>query len=365
MNIRVNQKIIYGAIHTVQKISANKNLSDIANGILIEADNNMVNITSASMDIIVETKFRCQILRKGSAVLDGKLLLNLIRNIPADEEISIVSDGSKTTVKCDGVTFDLNSKEKNIYPNIVQNCAQEIFEINASTLKTMVRQVVFSTVENDFINNINGVLLSIDENGFSLVYLDRCRLALKKAQYSLRKNINVIIPQRNLVELSKIIDTYMGEIEARIYENIIVFNFENITFTSKLLQGSFIDYKKIISKELKTKITISKKKIQESLERVTLFTNDNKVSGVKFSIVPDGVLVTTNSKIGGIEEKINCEVHGEVLDVAFNTKYILDGLRGIDDEFVNMYFTSKVGPCSIKNINDDSYLYVVVPVNFK
>ena len=196
----------------------------------------------------------------------------------------------------------------------------------------------------------------------SFVALDGYRLALRSIPINIDEEVKIVIPARALNELNKILDENDEELTITIAPGHVIFNMGETSLSSRLLEGQFLNYNDIIRKDHKTNIIVDRKDFQDSLERASLLANEQKANLVKLNVLEDQLIIKSNSEIGDVNEQIVSKHQGEVLNIAFNSKYILDGIKVIDSEEVELYFMGSLNPCIIKPIGDENYTYLVLPV---
>jgi len=226
----------------------------------------------------------------------------------------------------------------------------------------MIKQTIFATAQDETRPILTGALLEISEGKASLVAIDGYRLAVKNVAINSVNDIKVVIPGKTLNEISKILDDDDSDVKITFTSSHIIFNLGNTVIISRLLEGQFLNYKDIIRNEYKSKVKIKTKDMQASIERASLLAREGRNNLVKFTVSDDNLIITSNSEIGNVYEEIPIELEGNDITIAFNSKYLLDGIKVIDSEEVIMNFVSNVNPCIIKPVEDNSYTYLILPV---
>ena len=166
-------------------------------------------------------------------------------------------------------------------------------------------------------------------------------------------------------EIVKILQPVDENISIFSTQNQILFDFGNCKVVSRLLEGEYLNYNSIIPKDFESKLRVKTKEILSSLERASLITAEEKKYPVKFSILDDKIVISSNTEIGAVREEVRVDVSGNRLDIGFNPRYFIEALKVIDDEEIDIFFTSNIGPCTIKPIDNDDYAYMILPVRIK
>lgn len=360
MKIDVKREELCRAISIVQRgVNTNSNFS-ILNGILIETINGRLKLVGSNLDLRIEIIINCNVIEEGSRVVESKLLGGIVRSL-YDDNVQICSEGNSLKILSGNSFFYINSKESSEYPMLPIEKENNSIEIGSEVFKNMIKQTAFATAQGDITSILSGALLEILDNQISLISLDRYRLAVKRERIEGENSKNVIIPAKTLNELSKIIDIESEVIKIFFSKNYIKFNIGEIVVTSILLEGEYVDYNKFLDNDFNSKITLNKKLFQDSIERAILLNKDQGASLVTLEIKDEKMIIKSESQVGNFEDILNIELQGSYLLIGFNAKYLLEGLKVIDSENINIYFTSKVGPCIIKPENDYTYTYLVLP----
>lgn len=196
----------------------------------------------------------------------------------------------------------------------------------------------------------------------NLVALDGYRLALKSEYLNTENIINAVIPEKTLSEVSKILEDNDKNVNITFTPNHILFNLDNTKIISRLLEGEFIKYNSIIPDEFNLQVTAKREELLSCIERASLMAKDSNTNLIKLEIEENNMIITSNSQLGMVREELNILLQGDTLKIAFNSKYLIDVLKIMDEEEIIMKFSSSVSPCVIKNKDKDNCTYLVLPV---
>ena len=358
------QNLLYG-VNIVSKAVPTRTTMAILECILIDASANEIKLTANDMELGIETKIEGQIEERGIIALDAKIFSEIVRKLP-DSDVTIETDSNfKTTITCEKAKFNIvgNSGDDFSYiPFIERN---ESVHISQFTLKEVIRQTIFSIADNDNNKLMTGELFEINENELKVVSLDGHRISIRKIQ--LKENYEhkkVVVPGKTLQEVSKILPGNAdSEVDIYITENHIVFEFDNTTVVSRLIEGEYFKIEQMLSSDYETKVKINKRELLDCIDRATLLVKEGDKKPIIMNVTDDSVQLKINSFIGSMDEEIDVKKDGKDILIGFNPKFFIDALRVIDDEEVALYMVNPKAPCFIKD-DDETYIYLILPVNF-
>ncbi|WP_313756649.1 DNA polymerase III subunit beta [Tissierella sp.] len=361
MKIKINQKDLSKHINIAQKGISTRTTLQILDGILLETYKDKLKLTGTDLEMSIETYVDCEIEKEGSIVVNSKIFGDIIKKLP-NAPIYIDVDNNNINIKCENSEFNILGNSAKEYPDLPIILEHTTFQLPNDLFKSAIRQTVFATTQDETRPSLTGVLLEIVDNNISFVALDGYRLALRKLPIKSDVEIKIIIPGRALNELNKIIEDNDSNIEIATASGHIVFNIGDTVVYSRLLEGQFFNYKEIIRKDHKTSVIVNKRAFQDSLERASLLAKEEKANLVKLSIIDEQILIKSNSEIGNVNEVIMTEINGETVNIAFNSRYILEGIKVIDAEDIQLNFMGSLNPCIINPLQDENYTYLVLPV---
>ena len=360
MRIQVDQSSLSNHINIVQKGISTRTTLQILDGILLETVNNKLKLTATDLEIRIETYLDCDIIEEGAIVVNSRIFGDIIKKLP-NSSINLEVEDNNINITCENSEFNILGNSPNEYPELPPIINQNSFNIPKDLFKSAIRQTVFATTQDETRPILTGVLLEISNGIGSFVALDGYRLALRSIPIDLKDNIKIVIPGRVLGELNKILEDDEDLIITTAPGHVI-FDMGDTVVSSRLLEGQFLNYKDIIRKEHKTNVIVNRKELQDSLERASLLAKEEKANLVKLNIVDDKIIIKSNSEIGNVNEQIFSNKEGENIKIAFNSRYVIDGIKAIDSEKVELFFMGSLNPCIINPVEDENYTYLVLPV---
>lgn len=358
------QNLLYG-VNIVSKAVPTRTTMAILECILIDASANEIKLTANDMELGIETKIEGQIEERGIIALDAKIFSEIVRKLP-DSDVTIETDSNfQTTITCEKAKFNIVGKSGDDFSYIPFIERNESVHISQFTLKEVIRQTIFSIADNDNNKLMTGELFEINENELKVVSLDGHRISIRKIQ--LKENYEhkkVVVPGKTLQEVSKILPGNAdSEVDIYITENHIVFEFDNTTVVSRLIEGEYFKIEQMLSSDYETKVKINKRELLDCIDRATLLVKEGDKKPIIMNVTDDSVQLKINSFIGSMDEEIDVKKDGKDILIGFNPKFFIDALRVIDDEEVALYMVNPKAPCFIKD-DDETYIYLILPVNF-
>lgn len=365
MKLVCSKANLLNGVQIVSKAVPSKTTMSILECILVDARRSEITLTANDMELGIETKVEGTILEKGMIALDAKIFLEIVRKLP-ENDITIETDSSfKTTITCEKSKFNIIGKSGEDFSYLPSIERIDSVIISQFTLKEVVRQTIFSIADNDNNKLMTGELFEINENQLKVVSLDGHRISIRnidlKDNYDYKK---VVVPGKTLMEISKILPgSSEEEVTLYITDNHIIFEFEQTTVVSRLIEGEYFKIEQMLSSDYETKVHINKRELLDCIDRATLLIKEGDKKPIIMNVTDATMELKINSFIGSMNEDIDIEKDGKDILIGFNPKFFIDALRVIDEEEVTLYMVNPKAPCFIKDDNE-SYIYLILPVNF-
>lgn len=365
MKLVFSKSNLLNGVQIVSKAVPNKTTMSILECILIDATGKEIKLIANDMELGIETIIEGEIVEKGQIALDAKILLDIVRKLP-DNEVTLEADKSfKTNITCEKAKFTIIGKSGEDFSYLPSIEKIDSIVVSQFTLKEVVRQTIFSISDNDSNKLMTGELFDINGDILKVVSLDGHRISIRKINlknnYPSRK---VVVPGKTLNEVSKIIS---GDTDKDV--NIfftgkhIVFEFDKTTVVSRLIEGEYFNIDQMLSSDYETKVTINKRELLECIDRATLLVKEGDKKPIIIKITDEMMELKINSTVGSMNEEIDIVKQGKDLMIGFNPKFMIDALRVIDDEKVDIYLVNPKAPCFIRD-TAENYIYLILPVNF-
>lgn len=365
MKLVLSKSNLLNGVQIVSKAVPNKTTMSILECILIDATKDSITLTANDMELGIETTIEGDILQKGIIALDAKIFLEIVRKLP-DNEITIETDDSyKTTITCEKAKFTIIGKSGEDFSYLPEIEREDSIIVSQFTLKEVVRQTIFSIADNDNNKLMTGELFEINGNELKVVSLDGHRISIRKItlkdSYEPRK---VVVPGKTLNEISKILPGDADQdVSIFFTDKHVVFEFDQTVVVSRLIEGEYFRIDQMLSSDYETKVKINKKELLNCIDRATLLIKEGDKKPIIINIIDGAMELKINSIIGSMNEEIDITKSGKDLMIGFNPKFLIDALRVIDDEEIDIYLVNPKAPCFIKDA-EEKYIYLILPVNF-
>ena len=351
MKLICSKSNLLHGVNIVSKAVPTRTTMAILECILIDASANEIKLTANDMELGIETKIEGEIAERGVIALDAKIFSEIVRKLP-DSDVTIETDASfKTTITCEKAKFNIVGKSGDDFSYIPYIERNEPIVMSQFTLKEVIRQTIFSIADNDNNKLMTGELFEIEENDLKVVSLDGHRISIRnielKNNYSHKK---VVVPGKTLQEVSKILPgSAEDEVSIFLTDNHIVFEFENTTVVSRLIEGEYFKIEQMLSSDYETKVKINKRELLDCIDRATLLVKEGDKKPIIMNITDGTMELKINSFIGSMNEDIDIAKEGKDILIGFNPKFFIDALRVIDEEEVTLYMVNPKAPCFIKD----------------
>ncbi len=356
------------ALSNVTRAVSSKSPIMALEGILLKAQGNQLTLTGYDLEMGIVTVMDANIKEEGKIVLSAKLLFDMIRGIPSDT-ISIETDNKFLTVIRGGATeYTILGIDPDEYPDLPEITEGESVTIDQETLKSMIGQTLFAVATSDSKPVHKGSMFDIKDGAANLVSVDGYRLALRREAILFGGNMEFIVPGKTLSEVSKLIkDDKEEPAQAELFlsRRHIIFRIDNYQVISRLLEGEFLDYKAAIPTGEVSEAIVNVRELIESVERTSLLISDKLRSPLRVTFEENTIHINCTTSIGKAYDSCPCELKGNKLEMGFNNRYLLDALKAAGCEKVKLLLGGPLAPMRIVPIDDDRFLFLVLPVRLK
>ena len=369
MKFTLSKKQLISVLDKVSTALPTRSTSNILMGILIEVnDSGIMKITGSDNEIRIEQTVPVSVFEPGSIVLPGKLFVSIIRSMP-DEDITVTCGedyiASVTTSKS---SFRIASLDAREYPASDPYIEDKTIKIKKETFTDIITKTTFAASKVDSRGVLVGVLLDIREDNITFVSLDGFRMVVVRSALNqpVAEPAKIIISARILNEIAKLLSSSDFEEE----ELEIGFNetkknariaSRNINITISLISGNYLDYENLLPLQFETEAILSRDTFRQSVERAALMSTDGRNNLIKLKFTDKELNITAKSDSGHYHDRIPITLKGPEIEIGFNAKYVLDGLKAIDDETIVFSLETSIKPCTITPEND-GYIYMILPV---
>ena len=371
MKLKIKKDLLLENLNKVSKAISTKNLIPVLGGIKFDLTKNGLTLTASDNDITIKTFIplnneEMEINEEGIVVIQGRYILDIVRKLP-DEYINIeVLDETKILISTDNSEFNLNGISNNEYPKISLEESKDFILINNKLFKSIVNQTSFATSNDESRQILTGINFKINGNILECNSTDSYRLARKVVNLSnpSKESYDIVIPSKNIIEFTRILNDSDEDIEMHIFTNKILFKYQNLYFQSRLISGNYPNTTNLLPKDSMLKVTVNINDLYNVIDRASILTSDREKNIVTLETTNDTLFLRSQSaEIGRVEEKMPIDKNNdENIKISFSAKYMMEALKSFNEEKVEINFVGEIKPIVIKGIEDDSLTQLVLPI---
>ncbi len=362
------QSDLDNALNIVGKAINQNTTLPVLNNVLLKAEGSNLHFSGTNLEIAIQCFIPAEVKIEGAITVPAKLLISYI-SLLKDEKVELSVDDSFTLLlKAPSSQTKIKGISPDEFPLIPTVSKDSVFVVARKDLDTAISQTVFAAASNTARPVLSGILFDLMKDALKLVATDSYRLAEKKVHLktAVDFDLQAIVPARTVAELGKIIGkSAVEDIEITVSKNQILFVVGNTRMISRLIEGKFPDYEKIIPKSSKTKVEVKTDELSLVVRRVGLFARENN-NNIKCSVTNDGKLTisTDETKVGEEKAELTGKVEGENNKIALNSQYLLEVLNFIQADEVTFELDDKMSPAVIRitKEKEKTYMYIIMPL---
>jgi len=361
---KIDRDELLKPLQTVVGIVERKQPLPILSNVLIEKDSSQIRVVATDLEIQISTKQTLEMNSEtGTVTVSAKKLQEILRVLPENSRVSLDIQENKLLIKANKSRFSLQTLPSKDFPIIADQLSEATkIKIKQGQLKKLLGLVQYAMAQQDIRYYLNGVLLLIEGDQIRLIATDGHRLAYvsSKLETSYQKQ-EVILSRKTVNELSKLLTDKDDEAVLEVAEKQVRITFSNIVLTSKIIDGKFPDYERVIP-NYTNHLKLDRLTILQALQRAAILSNE-KFRGVRFVLTEKTLrIISSNSEQEEAQEEIENDYHGPALDIGFNVNYLLDGLNCTSSEETTFSFGDPNSSILITVADENDYKYVVMPM---
>ena len=330
-----------------------------------------MNLVSTDLETSIKIWILTKIIKKGKVVVPAKFLSSFVASLP-NEKITMEAKGQDLYIECENLKTQIQGYNPEDFPIIPKFDDAEYLEVDSKKLCQSISQVVDIAFTSASRPEISGIYFNFSKNNIKVVATDSFRLAEKNIHLEtpIKKEYSFILPQKPAREIMNILDGKEGTLKIYFSNNQVLFELPmaevkhpQIQITSRLIDGEYPNYQDIIPNKFKTNVVLKRDEFLNQIKTASLFSG--KVNEVKLIVNPEKNVVEVFSKssdIGENKSSLSAKIEGEAVEVAFNYKFLVDGLLNIKSSEVTFDISKEDGPCLLKPVGDNNYIYMVMPI---
>ncbi len=366
MKFNLSKSKLSGYLQSVLQVVPSKSTLPILSNILVEALENKLKISATDLEVSITTTFDCNVSKQGTAVLPGRILFDIIKELP-ETEITFEGTSSRIEIKVPNGSYKIACAAVEDFPKLPSINTKKQIKISGAELVQMIKKTTFACSVDETRPALNGVLWSTKGDTMDMVATDGHRLAKVSLENTKLKGVSedIIIPPKVLNLIPKFIADSEDEVGVIFGENNIIFNLEDVILTSRLIEGPYPNYEQVIPDESDKKLVIAKDDLAGAVRRVSILSN-SLTHQVKFAAKNNMLTIsTTNADVGGEgKESIHCDYTGDAIELGYNAIYVNDILAKLEGEEIIFELSSPVsaGVVYSPEIPKEEYLCLIMPL---
>ena len=366
MKITCAKDMLNYAVQTVQKAVATKTPLPILTGIYLSATDRQLELQATDYEVGISCTIPAQVFEPGTIVLAGRYFQELVRKLPGNSiHIATSTEDRTIQITANNAQYNLLSLPAEEFPVIKRLTPVNGFTVKDNVLRDLIRKTVFACATDEARPIFTGGLLEADTEGIRMVATNTHRLALKRDSLeNFSGNTKLVIPAKILNELARLLTSEIPhDVSINWQKNQVAFSFDNVYIISRLIEGQFPDYQRVIPNNFATSVKVNTEEFAAAVERVSLLAKENDYNVIKFTFKMGQVIIQSNNPdIGKACETVQSITEGNELTIAFNAKYVSDILKNINSDELIFALNTPLSPACIKPIDDDNYIYIITPV---
>jgi DNA polymerase-3 subunit beta len=363
MKFSASREAILKPLHAIIGVVERRQTMPILSHILLAVDEKGLTVTATDLEVELRAQTEVEVHGTGETTVPGRKLHDICRALPEGAAVEVALSGGRVTVKAGRSRFTLSTLRAGDFPTVDEVAVQQSLKLDRGKFRHLLEKTQFSMAQQDVRYYLNGLLLETAGSTLRAVATDGHRLALSemKLEKPAEKDEQVIVPRKGVLELSRLLEGD-GDIELTLGSNHLRVQVDSIRFTSKLIDGRFPDYERVVPKEPPHMLLAEREELRAGLQRAAILSNE-KYRGVRLSLDRNRVTMQANNpEQEEAEEVLEVEYAGEAMEIGFNVNYLLDALGAVDSGKVELGLGDANSSCLIRAPGEQDTRFVVMPM---
>ncbi len=366
LNLSCPQEKLYETVQTVSHGVSGRSTQPVQNNIYLESTSDGLRLVATDLEFIsLEAEIDATVSDQGAVTVPGRLLTEVVGSVAGDEVTLEADEQDILSVNSARSSFRIRGMSADDFEMLPPLNDPDTFDLPQRDLHSILSQTVFATSRDETRPILTGALFNINSGGIEVVATDTYRLALRKmtAEIPIEDARTAIISRTALDEVLRVVEQEADDmVTMSLSDNQVLFQIANVTVGSRLIEGQFPNYEKVLPDASDRRFTTSKGDFSNTLRRMLIVAREDANRVVLRGA--EGMLTITaeSQDVGGAEEQIPATLEGDEPEIAFNARYLLDALQAIPEEEVLMELSQPLSPGTLKPVDSDDYLYVIMPM---
>ena len=361
IKLKVTKEAILDGLQRVQNVVSTRTTLPILSNVLVQASSGSLSLTTTDLDVAVRCKVEAEVSKTGSTTLPARKLFLILKEAPAAEIEIEVDDRNAASIRCGSSFYKIMGLPEEEFPRFPESGTGKALKIEQAVLRDMFNKTAYAVSNDETRYVLNGVFMGLKGDKLTVVATDGRRLALIEHDMEVPKGTEaeLILPTKAVGELERLLAD-KGDAKLSIGENQIIFELDGTILASKLIEGTYPNFRQVIPTETKERISLERELLLSALHRASILASE-KSQSVKLNFAKNTLTITAiTPEVGEAKETLSINYKGKELTIAFNPQYMMDPLRNLDADEVFLELSDELSPGVIK-VNAP-FLYVLMPM---
>ena len=360
------QELLNGLVNATRALSSRPAMQ-ILEGVLLRAGDDEVELMCSDGSLSIKSQVQANVSVPGEVVLPGRLLTEIVRKLPEGTVAFSMNEKLVVTIRCCQSRSTITGMPSAEFPQMKDLVNTHALHFPQKKLRDMISKVTFAIALQESRQALTGCLMEVTRDELRLVGLDGFRLALQRMHDNFVlpdgvDKVSAIIPGRVMNEIAHIMEDDDSMATFHLDNTHMMAVMGKTTLVTSLLAGEYINYRQILPTAWLTRVTVKRKELQDAIERASLMAKEGKNNLIRMKATQNNLRITSMSELGDVLEELDAHLEGEDIEIAFNSRYISDVIKNVDEDCCTLCMNTNVSPCVISPMEGDSYLYLVLPV---
>jgi DNA polymerase-3 subunit beta len=363
MKLSASRDTILKPLQSIIGVVERRQTMPILSNVLLVVRENKLSVTATDLEVELLAETEVDAETQGEITVPGRKLHDICKALPEGAKIELSASGDKVTLKAGRSRFTLSTLRAADFPTVEEIAAQQTLTTKRQTFRKLLEKTHFSMAQQDVRYYLNGLLFETKDTTLRAVATDGHRLALSELQLeaAAERSEQVIVPRKGVLELQRLLNDE-GDVDLTIGAGHIRVQLDGIRFTSKLIDGRFPEYDRVVPKDIKSVITADRGLLRQALQRASILSNE-KYRGVRLDLSENNLNIQANNpEQEEAEEALEVEYNGASMEIGFNVNYLLDALSAVDEDQVQLGLSDANSSCLIKGPTTENAKFVVMPM---
>lgn len=367
MKFICNKQELSEAISNVSRAVSPKSTIAALEGIKVRIFSGNLELTAYNLEMGIKTTIPADTQDNGEFVVSTRLFSEFTRRMSGDNITFEIDDNLIINISCSSTECSFSAMSADEYPELPKVDAARTFSVKQSILKSMINQTSYAASLNESKPVLTGELFDIEAGSFTMVAIDGFRLAIRNENIEGTENYHFVVPKKALLEVSTLIKDDADDKLCNICTNDrhIIFEVNNVFVISRLLEGTFHNYKLSVPNGCKTEAIINKKDFSTCLERCSLLIDEKNKSAIRCEVSDGSIKISCKTGIGRINDTIPADISGEIVTIGFNNKLLLEAMRAAEGDKIRIRFNGAMKVIEVLPLEGESYIFLIMPIQLK